>query len=74
MDEALEVVELLADLGLEETVSWVFRLLGVLAVLAGVGLWLLADVTIIVPAALIIVGLLLLLVPEVLLQFAEVAG
>ncbi|MFC3959506.1 hypothetical protein ACFOUR_14170 [Halovivax cerinus] len=38
-DDAPELVDLLADLGLEGAVAWVFRLLGILAVLAGIGGW-----------------------------------
>ena len=74
MDEALEVVDLLADSGLEGAITWLLRLLGLLAVLAGLGLWLLTDTGLLVlPAALIVLGLVLLVVPSILLAFAELA-
>jgi Flp pilus assembly protein TadB len=74
MDEALEVVDLLADSGLEGAVTWLFRLLGLIAVLAGVGLWLLTDMgLLVVPALLIALGLVLLVAPGILLALAELA-
>ena len=74
IDEALEVVDVLADSGLEDAVTWLLRLLGLLAVLAGLGLWLLTDMDLLVlPAALIVLGLVLLVVPSVLLALAELA-
>jgi hypothetical protein len=74
MDEALEVVDVLADSGLEGAVTWLLRLLGLLAVLAGLGLWLLTDMGLLVlPAALILLGLVLLVVPSILLALAELA-
>jgi hypothetical protein len=74
MDETLEVVDVLADSGLEGAVTWLLRLLGLLAVLAGLGLWLLTDMGLLVlPAALIVLGLVPLIVPSVLLALAELA-
>ena len=74
MDEALEVVDLLADSGLEGVVTWLFRLLGLVALLAGVGLWLFTEMgLLILPAVLIVVGLVLLAAPGVLLALAELA-
>ena len=74
MDEALEVVDLLADSGLEGALSWLLRIVGVLAILAGAGLWLLTDMgLLVVPAALMGAGLVLLVVPSVLLAVAELA-
>jgi hypothetical protein len=74
MDEALEVVDVLADSGLEGTITWLLRLLGVVAVLAGLGLWLLTDAGLLVlPAVLIVIGLVLLIVPSLLLAVAELA-
>ncbi|WP_435180263.1 hypothetical protein [Halorussus sp. AFM4] len=74
MDEALEVVDLLADSGLEGVVTWLVRLVGLLAVLAGVGLWLFTDAgLLVVPALLMVGGLVLLVVPGLLLALAEVA-
>lgn len=74
MDELLEVVDVVADLGLEGVVSWILRVVGLLVLLAGVGLWLLTDMgLLVVPAALIVVGIVLLVVPSVLVEFAELA-
>ncbi|MFC4448901.1 hypothetical protein [Halorussus aquaticus] len=72
MDEALEVLDLVADSGLDGVVTWLLRLLGLLALLAGVGLWLFAEVGLLVPALLVVGGLVLLIAPTVLLALAEV--
>lgn len=75
MDEILDVVDLLADFGLEGVVAWIVRLVGLVAVLAGLGLWLLTDAGLLfVPAGLILVGLVLLIAPTVLLVIAELAS
>lgn len=72
MDEALEVVEVVADSELEGAFVWLLRILGVLAVLAGLGLWLLTDMGLLVlPALLIVVGVVLLVAPQILLFLAE---
>lgn len=72
MDEALEVVEVVADSELEGAFVWLLRILGVVAVLAGLGLWLLTDMGLLVlPALLIVVGLVLLVAPQILLFLAE---
>jgi hypothetical protein len=74
MDDALEVVDVLADSGLEGAITWLFRLVGLVAVLAGLGLWLLTEMGLLfVPAALIAIGLVLLVAPSVLLVLAELA-
>ena len=74
MDEALEAAEVVADSGLEGVVVWLLRLLGIVAVLAGLGLWLLTDAGLLVlPALLIVAGLVLLVAPSVLLAVAELA-
>jgi hypothetical protein len=74
MDEALEVVDVLADSGFEGAITWFLRLVGLVAVLAGLGLWLLTDMGLLVlPAALIVLGLVLLVVPSILLALAELA-
>ncbi|MFB6150544.1 MAG: hypothetical protein ABEJ40_01935 [Haloarculaceae archaeon] len=74
MDEVLEVVDVAADLGLEGVFTWILRIVGLLAVLAGIGLWLLTDMgLLLVPAALMVVGLVLLVAPSVLLFVAELA-
>jgi hypothetical protein len=74
MDEALEVVDLAADLGLEGALTWLLRVVGLLFVLGGVGVFfLLPEVTLLVPVGLIVVGLVLLVAPSVLLFLAEFA-
>jgi hypothetical protein len=74
MDEALEAVELLADFGLEGAVAWLLRVVGLVALLAGLGLWLLTDMGLLVlPAALLVVGLVLLVAPSILLALVELA-
>jgi hypothetical protein len=74
MDEALEVVDLLADFGLEGVVTWLVRLIGLLAVLAGAGLWQFTEMGLLVlPAVLMVGGVVLLLAPSVLLALAELA-
>ena len=72
MDEALEVVDVLADSGFEGAITWLLRLLGLVAVLAGLGLWLFTEMgLLILPAALIVLGLVLLVAPSILLALAE---
>ena len=73
MDEALEVVDVAADLGLEGALTWLLRVVGLLLVLAGIGVFLLTEVTWLVPVGLIVVGLVLLVAPSVLLVLAEFA-
>ncbi len=74
MDDALEIVDVLADAGLEEEFAWLLRILGILAVLAGLGLWLLTDMgLLILPAALIVLGVVLLVIPQILLALTELA-
>jgi hypothetical protein len=72
MDEALDAVELLTEFGLEGIVAWILRLLGVVALVAGVGLWLFTEMGLLfVPAALMVVGVVLLVAPSVLLFLTE---
>jgi hypothetical protein len=72
MDEALEVVDLLADSGLEGVVTWSLRLVGLLAVLAGISRWLFTEMgLLVVPGLLIAVGVVLLVAPSVLFALAE---
>ncbi len=74
MDEVLEVVDVVADSELEGAFVWLLRLVGLLAVLAGFGLWLLTEMGLLVPLVLIVGGLALLVVPSVLLSLAELLG
>jgi len=74
MDEALEVVDVVADSGFEGLISWALRIAGLLAILAGLGLWLGTEMGLLVlPALLILGGLVLLVAPSVLLVLAEFA-
>jgi hypothetical protein len=74
MDDALEVVDVLADAGLEGAIAWLVRLVGLVVLLAGLGLWLVTDAGLLVlPAVLIVVGLAVLVAPQVLLAVAELA-
>lgn len=72
MDEALEIVDLVADTPLEGVLTWLFRLLGLVALLGGLGLWLLTDAGLLVlPAVLLVAGVVLLVAPNVLLFLVE---
>jgi hypothetical protein len=63
---------LLADSGLECVVTLFLRLVGLLAVLAGISRWLFTEMGLpVVPALLIAVGVVLLVAPSVLLALAE---
>lgn len=74
MDEALEVVEVVADSELEGVVTWLLRLVGLVALLAGLGLWLFTEMGLLVlPALLMFVGAVLLVAPSILLLAAELA-
>lgn len=74
MEEALEAVELAEQFGLDGVISWVVRAVGFLLVLAGLGLWLLTESGLLVlPAALIVVGVVLVVATELLFMVAELA-
>ncbi|KOX94188.1 hypothetical protein [Haloarcula rubripromontorii] len=74
MDEILDVVDLVADSGFEGIVTWLVRFVGLVALLGGLGLWLFTDMgLLVVPAVLLLVGLVLLVAPSVLLLAAELA-
>ncbi|WP_276271066.1 hypothetical protein [Haloarcula litorea] len=74
MDEVLEVADVVADSGFEGIVTWLLRLVGLLALLAGLGLWLFTEMGLLwVPALLVVAGLVLLVAPSVLLALAELA-
>lgn len=75
MDDVLELVDLVADSGLEGAFVWLLRLAGLFAVVAGLGLWLLTDMGILVlPLVLIVGGIALLIAPSALLAVAELFG
>ena len=72
MDEVLEVADVVADSGFEGIVTWLFRLVGLVLLLAGLGMWLFTEMGLLVlPALLMLVGLVLLVAPSVLLLVAE---
>jgi hypothetical protein len=72
MDEVLDVAELVVDLGFGNAVAWLFRVLGLLAILAGLGLWLFTDMgLLVVPAVLMAAGLVAVAAPSVLLFLVE---
>ncbi|HMB49842.1 MAG TPA: hypothetical protein VKM69_04195 [Natronoarchaeum rubrum] len=74
MDEALEVVDVVADSGFEGLISWALRIAGLLAILAGLGLWLGTEMgLLVIPALLMLGGLVLLVAPSILLALAELA-
>jgi hypothetical protein len=74
MDELLEVADVVADSGFEGVVTWLFRIVGLIAVLAGLGLWLFTEMGLLwLPALLIVVGIVLLAAPSILLLLAEFA-
>ena len=74
MDEVLEVVDVVADSGFEGIVAWLLRLVGLVLLLAGLGMWLFTEMGLLVlPALLVLVGLVLLVAPSVLLLAAEFA-
>ena len=73
MDDVLEVVDIVADSGFEGIVTWLLRLAGIVAILAGLGLWLFTEIGLLIPALLILGGLVLVVAPSVLLLAAEFA-
>jgi len=72
MDEVLEVAEVAADFGLEGVFRMILGLVGVLLILVGLGLWLLTDTGLLVlPAVLMLVGVVLVVAPVVLFAVAD---
>ncbi|SHH27590.1 hypothetical protein [Halobaculum gomorrense] len=72
MDEVLEAAEVVADSELEGAVVWLFRVIGILLALAGLGLWLFTQAGFLwLPAVLIGIGILLAVIPGVLLELLE---
>jgi hypothetical protein len=75
MDEVLEIAELAVDTGLEGIIAWILRLLGIVALAAGLFLWLATDASLLLlPAALMVVGVILLVVPSILLFVLELVA
>jgi hypothetical protein len=72
MDEVLDVVEVAADSGFEGAITWILRAVGLLCIVAGLGLWLLTDMGLfVVPALLLAAGVVFLVAPGILLFLAE---
>jgi len=64
MDEALEAAEVIADSELEGAVVMVLRVVGIIMLLAGFGLWLLTAADLLwVPVLLIVGGTILVTIP-----------
>jgi hypothetical protein len=75
MDEVLEVVDVAADFGFGGVIVALLTILGIVAVIAGLGLWLLTDAGLLVlPALLIVGGGVLTVAPGVVLVAAELVG
>ncbi|UPM44775.1 hypothetical protein [Halocatena salina] len=75
MDDILDVMDTVEDSELEGVFVWLLRLIGLLAILGGFGLWLGTDMGLLVlPLVLIVGGLILLLIPGLLLTLAELGG
>ncbi|WP_135365425.1 hypothetical protein [Halosimplex halophilum] len=72
MDEVLEVAEVAADFGLEGVFRLILGLVGFLLLVGGLGLWLLTDMGLLVlPAVLMVVGVLLMVAPVVLFVIGD---
>jgi len=71
MDEALDLVELVADLGFSGSLKWLLRLLGLILVVAGIAVYLIADVGVVVPVLLVTAGMVLIVIPWLILVFFE---
>lgn len=72
MGEVLEAAEVVADSELEGAVVWLFRVVGILLALAGLGLWLFTEAGVLwLPAILIAAGVLLAVIPSILLELLE---
>lgn len=66
MDEALEAAEAVEGTGLEGPLVMLLRVVGALMILAGLGLWLFTEMTLLwVPALLVVVGIILVTIPGI---------
>ncbi|WP_435064901.1 hypothetical protein [Halobaculum sp. EA56] len=75
MDEVLDAAEVVADSELEGAVVWLLRVVGIVLVLAGAGLWLLTEAGLLwLPALAMVAGAALIVVPGVLLELLELFG
>jgi hypothetical protein len=74
MDELLDAADVVEDSPLEGVLTWLLRVLGIVSIAAGLGLWLFTDAGLLVlPALLLVVGVVLVAAPSVLLLLAELA-
>lgn len=71
MEDALEVLDLLADLGYAGAAKWTLRLLGLFVIFATVGAYFVVELSLLLVGVGVFVGLVLLLAPNVLLFVAE---
>ncbi|MFB6233417.1 MAG: hypothetical protein ABEH61_04080 [Haloarculaceae archaeon] len=75
MDEIFEVVDIAADFGFRGVIVALLTVFGIVAVIAGFGLWLLTDAGLLVlPALLIIGGGVLTIAPGLVLVAVELVG
>ncbi|WP_276258774.1 hypothetical protein [Haloglomus litoreum] len=66
MDEALEAAEAVEGTELEGPLVMLFRVIGAIMILAGLGLWLFTEMTLLwVPALLVVVGIVLVTIPGI---------
>jgi hypothetical protein len=66
MDEALEAAEAVEGTELEGPLVMLLRVIGAVMILAGLGLWLFTEMTLLwVPALLVIVGIVLVTIPGI---------
>jgi hypothetical protein len=66
MDEALEAAEAVEGTELEGPLVMLLRVIGAIMILAGLGLWLFTEMTLLwVPALLVIVGIVLMTIPGI---------
>lgn len=73
MEEALELLDLFADIGLEGAVTWIVRLLGLLLIVAGIVAYVVFEAGLLIAGGLAVVGLVLLVAPSLLIAAAELA-
>lgn len=70
-----EIVEVAAELGTEafgfEAVAWLIRILGVLLVLGGIGVFVLTEVTVLIPVLMILAGIVLVAAPSLAMLALE---
>ncbi|AWB26380.1 hypothetical protein [Halococcoides cellulosivorans] len=74
MDELRDAIESFGELGLDGVFRWVLRVIGLVAIVGGIGLVVVTELGPMLPTALVLGGLIALVFPDPLLTLAEVAG